>query len=69
MHIMCCFPAIDKYNLSRYKYLVHCKAANKTVIINHSQNMNTSISHLQYKTSEVIENNIHHHPRTRSLSN
>ena len=58
MHIKRCKASIDQDCLSRYKELQQIKAAKKGLLNDYSQKMISSISHLQDKSSEVVESNI-----------
>ena len=69
MHINICTFSIDKYYLSRYKELQQTKASNKGILNYYSQKMISSISRLQYKSSEVVESNIQRNSRGLYLSN
>ena len=69
MHINICTFSIDKYYLSRYKELQQTKASNKGILNYYSQKMISSISRLQYKSSEVVESNIQRNSRGMSSSN
>ena len=69
MNIKSFFSVIDKHHLYRFKDLGKYKYVKKTVISDHSHKVNSSISRLQDKSSEVIENGIHNNSRIRHLSN
>ena len=69
MHINSCDYAIDKSNLSIYKYLLYF-IANKNGIINDDlHKVISSISRLEDKAYEVIKSNIQCNSRDISLSN
>ena len=55
VHIERCFGSIDKDHLSRYKEIQIIKAAKKGLIDDYSQNMISSFSLLQDKSSEDVE--------------
>ena len=55
MHIKRFTASIDQAYLSKYKDLQKIKAAKKGLLNDYSQNMISSISRLQDKSSEVVE--------------
>ena len=63
MHINRCTSSIDQAYLSRYKELQQIKATKKGILNDYSQKMISSISCLQYKSSEVVEYNIQSNSR------
>ena len=60
MHIKRCTASIDQAHISRYKELQKIKAAKKGLLNDYSQNIISSVSCLQDKSSEVVESNIQH---------
>ena len=55
MHIKRFIASIDQANLSRYKDLHIIKYSNKGILNDYSQEMISSISHLQDKSSKVVQ--------------
>ena len=68
MHIKRCTASIDQAHISRYKELQKIKAAKKGLLNDYSHKMISSISSLQYKSSEVVESNIQRNSRCLFLS-
>ena len=68
-NIMIFYFDIDEAHLSRYKYLDHFKAAKKGLINDYLHKVIYSISHLQDKSYEFIESNIHRKSSALSLPN
>ena len=58
-HIKSYSAAIEKYHLTRYQQLRKFKYVKKGVIKDYPGKTNSTISHLQNKSSEVIESSIH----------
>ena len=58
-HINSCFTAIEKYHPTRYQQLQNFKYVKKGVIKDYPGKTDSTISHLQNKSSEVIESSIH----------
>ena len=69
MHIKRCTASIYQSHISRYKELQQIKAAKKGLLNYYSQNMISSVSRLQYKSSEFVESNIQRNSRGLYLSN
>ena len=69
MYINSCHDDIDKYHLSRYKYLHNYKAARKSVINDHFHKDNYSFERIQEKSSEVTENTLNQNYGSRYVSN
>ena len=69
MHIKRCTASIDQAHISRCKKLQQIKAAKKGLLKYYSQQMISSISCLQDKSSEVVESNIQGNSRVLYLSN
>ena len=61
--------AIDKANLSIYKYIHKYKSSKKSVINDHLHKVNYIITRIQDTSSKWIENSIHKNSRSRSVSN
>ena len=59
MYINSFYTAIDKDNSIRYQKIENFKAARKSVIRYYSENIKSSISSLQNKSSTVIDSTIH----------
>ena len=68
MHIKRCTASIDQAHISRYKELQKIKGAKKGLLNEYLQKMISSISRLQYKSSEVVESNIRRNSRGLYLS-
>ena len=66
MHIKICRVSIDQAHLSRYKDLQQIKSAKKCLLNDYSQKNISSISHLQDKSSEIVESNIQRNSRGMS---
>ena len=60
VYIKSCYASMDKYPLTIYQELQHFKAARKVAIKDYSENIKSSISILQNKSSTSIESTIHH---------
>ena len=69
MHIKRCAASIDQAYLSRYKDLQKTKASKKDLLNDYSQNILSSVSRLQDKSSEVVESNIRLNSRGLYSSN
>ena len=69
MHIKRYISSIDQYHLSIYKELQKNKSAKKDLLNDYLQNMISSISRLQDKSSEFVESNIQRNSRGMSSSN
>ena len=69
MHIKSCYEVIGNTQLKRYQELQHFKASWKGIIKDYSENIKSSISILQNKSSAVIESTIHYSSRSTTLSN
>ena len=69
MHIKRYRASVNQSHLSRYKDLQQIKAAKKGLLNDYSQNMISSISTLQDKSSEVVESNIQRNYMGISSSN
>ena len=60
MRIKSCYSAIGRYTLTRYQEIKYYKAARKCFIQDYSENIKSSISRLQNKSSANINTTIHH---------
>ena len=69
MHIKSFSPAIEKYHWYIYKDIWKQKAYKKIVINDHMHKVNSSISRLQDKSLEVIDNTMYSNSGSRYLSN
>ena len=63
MHINIFISSIYQARVSIYKYLQIIKYAKKDILNDYLQNIISSISRLQDKSSEVVESNIQHNSR------
>ena len=59
MHIKSCYVAKDKYHTTRYQELQNYKQACKGILHEYPENIRTSITSLQNKSSSAIESTIH----------